>query len=193
MLYPFAVSIEEYVACVGNPELVERCRPEKCPQCVEGRMEGHGFYRRTVEDGDWDGVIKVRRYLCVACRRTVSLLPEFVLPYWRFTIEVIRLFLIARLIQGQTLACAAAHSSAMPYQRGQQWVRRFVAQAQSIAAALAALVRPIEAADFPALAIGMLDQAGWIAAHRFLFSELRLHLMGWPEFLAPAGKPPESG
>src|ERR1035437_557296 len=34
----------------------------------------------------------------------------------------------------------------------------------------------------------MLDSIGWIAAHRFLFSQLRAHLLGWPACLAPAGR-----
>jgi hypothetical protein len=157
-------------------------------------MDSHGFYNRTVAGMEWNGAIKVRRYLCKACRRTVSLLPDFVLPYWRFTILTIRLFLIGRLVRQQTLTAAAeaAQQSTMPYQRGQQWVRRFQRQAQAIAAALAALVRPIEAVDMTAQAIGMLEHAGWIAAHQFVFSELRMHLLGWPEFLAPDGKPPQS-
>jgi hypothetical protein len=31
----------------------------------------------------------------------------------------------------------------------------------------------------------MLESIGWIVANRFLFSELRVHLLGWPAFLAP--------
>ena len=31
--------------------------------------------------------IRVRRYLCQACQRTVSLLPEFALPYLRFSVD----------------------------------------------------------------------------------------------------------
>ena len=27
-----------------------------------------------------------------------------------------------------------------------------------------------------------------IGAHRFLFGDLRVHLLGWPAFLAPAGR-----
>jgi hypothetical protein len=69
----------------------------------------------------------VRRYLCWSCKRTVSLLPEFALPYLRFSISVLSLFLIARLIEGRTLAAAA--QTAMPYQRGQFWVRGFQRQA----------------------------------------------------------------
>jgi hypothetical protein len=34
----------------------------------------------------------------------------------------------------------------------------------------------------------MLQSIGWIAAHRFLFSQLRAHLLGWPHFLAPQGR-----
>jgi hypothetical protein len=58
-----------------------------------------------------------------------------------------------------------------------------------LSAALTALVLPVEASDFVARAIGMLDRAGWIGAHRFLFTVVRVHLLGWPHFLAPAGMP----
>jgi len=121
----------------------------------------------------------------------VSLLPEFALPYLRFTIMVIGAFLKARLLFGQTIKGAAesAHQPGMPYQRGQQWVHRFRRQAESVSAALAALVPPIGAPDFVTRAIHMLDKTGWVQAHRFLFEHLRQHLLGWPEFLAPAGIP----
>jgi len=84
-------------------------------------MLGHGFYRRTLVDVGFDGSIRVRRYLCGACRRTVSLLPEFALPYLRFSITVIALFLVARLLEGRTLlaSAVAAAQPHMPYQRGQ--------------------------------------------------------------------------
>jgi hypothetical protein len=190
MLYRFRGSIQQYVECVGSKEEANRCRPMSCPQCKsKQRLECHGFYKRTVVEFDWDGVIRVRRYLCMACRRTVSLLPEFVLPYLRFAIVVMEAFLKARLWQGQTLKAAAntAHQAGMPYQRGQQWERRFRVQAESISAALAALVRPMVASDFVAKALRMLEASGWVEAHRFLFEQLRQHLLGWPEFLAPSG------
>jgi hypothetical protein len=31
----------------------------------------------------------------------------------------------------------------------------------------------------------MLESTGWITAHRFLFSQLRAHLLGWPARLVP--------
>jgi hypothetical protein len=88
-------------------------------------LRAHGFYTRTVVDIAFDGTIRVRRCLC--CKRTVSLLPEFALPYLRFGIVVMALFLVARLLLGHTVKAAAesAKLAAMPYQRGQFWLRRF--------------------------------------------------------------------
>ena len=190
MLYPFRGSIQQYIEQVESIGEADRYRPASCPQCESKQpLMCHGFYKRTVADMGSDCVIRVRRFLCRACRRTVSLLPEFVLPYLRFTIRVISAFLKARLLLEHTLiaAAGAAQQAGMPYQRGQQWVRRFRRQAESLSAALSALVRPVAAADFVKRAIQMLEATGWIPAHRFLFEQLRQHLLGWPKFLAPAG------
>jgi hypothetical protein len=43
------------------------------------------------------------------------------------------------------------------------------------------------ARDFVIRALQMLEAIGWIRAHRFLFSELRMHLLGWPRSLIPHG------
>jgi hypothetical protein len=190
MLYPFSGAIQQYVERVGTAEEAERGRPSRCPQCESmDAMVCHGFYARTVEDQAEAFVIRVRRYFCVVCRRTVSLLPEFVLPYLRFTIRTMALFLKARLLDEQALkvAAEAAHQPRMPYQRGQQWVDRFRRQAEGLSLSLTALIAPVDAADFTGKAITMLEQTGWIAAHRFLFTTMRVHLLGWPPFLAPNG------
>jgi len=76
----------------------------------------------------------------------------------------------------------------MPYQRGQFWVRRFQRQTAALCAALAALTAPPAAPNFVQRALVMLQSIGWIAAHRFLFADLRFHLLGWPAFLAPDGR-----
>jgi Domain of unknown function (DUF6431) len=187
ILHPFAGSVQEYDEQLENPN---RYRPGHCPQCqAKHPLTAHGFYTRTLIDAAFDGVIRVRRYLCQACQRTVSLLPEFILPYLRSSLTVIALFLIARLFHGQTLKGAAATApSPMPYQRGQFWVRRFRAQAEALCAALAALTRPAPAPDFVRRALAMLEATGWIAAHRFLFASVRGHLLGWPRGLAPDGR-----
>jgi hypothetical protein len=154
-------------------------------------LTAHGFYRRTLVEMNCDGVIRVRRYLCHACKRTVSLWPEFALPSLRFGISVLSRFLVACLLQGQTLkaSAAAARQPHMPYQRGQFWVRRFRHQAEALCLALAALISTPPAASFLSRALRRLEALGWIRSHRFLFSQWRVHLLGWPPFLAPAGRP----
>jgi len=188
ILYPFDGSIQQYN---------EKCtdchnhRPCSCALCgAKKPLRAHGFYWRSASASGFDSFILVRRYLCLFCRRTISLLPEFLLPYLRFAIPVIGLFLKSRLLDHKTLkeSAAAAGDSRMPYQRGQQWVRRFCNQAAAVAAALVALTRPPEASDFVARALTMLETIGWAPAHRFLFDRLRMHLLGWPPFLAPDGR-----
>jgi len=184
ILHPFLGSVQQYEAELSDPE---HYRPRHCPQCEAKRpLTAHGFYQRTLEDIGYDSVIRVRRYLCESCRRTVSLLPEFALPYLRSSIMLIALFLVARLFEGQTLKRAAA-SPAMAYQRGQFWLRRFRRQAETLCASLAALTTPAPAANFVERAARMLETTGWVNAHRFLFGQLRAHLLGWPPSLAPSG------
>lgn len=183
ILHPFTGSVQQYLEQLSNPD---QHRPAHCPQCqAKPPLTAHGFYTRTIVDSAFDGLIRVRRYFCQACRRTVSLLPEFALPYLRSSVTVIALFLIARLLQAKTLAAALPPSS--PYQRGQFWLRRFRAQAEALSAALAALTRPVPAPDFVHRALAMLAASGWIPAHRFLFAGVRQHLLGWPPSLAPNG------
>ena len=183
MLHPFSGSVHEYIEQLSDPD---RHRPGHCPQCqAKHPLTAHGFYTRTLTDVVFDGVLRVRRYLCQCCKRTVSLLPEFALPYLRFSIAVVALFLLARLLHGQTLKAA---QPAMPYQRGQFWIRRFRRQSESLCAALATLSRPTAAPDFVIRALHMLESIGWIAAHRFLFADLRYHLLGWPRSLVPDGR-----
>jgi Domain of unknown function (DUF6431) len=187
ILHPFSGSIQQYVEEISDPN---RYRPESCPQCrARCPLTAHGFYCRTLVDVEFDESIRVRRYLCCLCKRTVSLLPEFALPYLRFSISVIRLFLVVRLLESRSLreAARAGGQASMPYQRGQFWIRRFHQQATALCAALAGLTAVVPATDFVKRALCMLQAIGWIAAHRFLFVELRTHLLGWPRFLIPHG------
>jgi len=187
ILHRFSGSIQQYLQEISDPD---HYRPGSCPQCQAScPLIAHGFYCRTLVDMAFDELIRVRRYLCHLCKRTVSLLPEFALPYLRFSIPVISLFLVARLLEGSSLgkAAGAASQPSMPYQRGQFWIRRFQKQATALCAALAHLTAVAPATDFVIRALQMLEAIGWIGAHRFLFTNLRMHLLGWPRFLIPHG------
>lgn len=188
MLHPFTGSIQQYNEEIKDPD---RYRPSYCPLCqTKHALTAHGFYRRTLVDRGIDTIIRVRRYLCAFCLRTVSLLPEFALPYLRFSVAVIGLFLMTRLRNGETLTIAARTAGLpdMPYQRGQQWIHRFRKQAAALTAALVSLTQPAAGGDFVTKALGMFEKTGWIRAHRFLFAELRMHFLGWPFSLAPDGR-----
>jgi len=183
ILHPFTGSVEQYLEQLSDPD---QHRPAGCPQCRANRpLTAHGFYTRTLVDSAFDGLIRVRRYLCELCRRTVSLLPDFALPFLRFSITVIGLWLLARLLPPSPDRPAPLP---MPYQRGQFWLRRFLARAPALCATLSALAAPPAAPDFTQRALAMLESAGWIRAHRFLFAGLRQHLLGWPPSLAPTGR-----
>lgn len=184
MLHPFSGPVQKYLDQLDD---FKTHRPDHCPQCqAKAPLTAHGFYTRTIADGAFGGEIRVRRYLCETCRRTVSLLPEFALPYLRSSVTVITMFLIVRLPLEKTLDVALPQTS--PYQRGQFWVRRFRAQAEALCASLAALIKPAPAPDFVHRALSMLKAAGSIPAHRFLFADLRQHLLGWPRSLVPDGR-----
>ena len=183
MLHPHSGSIQQYMEQIDDPN---RGRPCSCPQCwAREPLMAHGFYSRTIVDQAFDGLIRIRRYLCQACQRTVSLLPEWALPFMRFSIPVIANTVKARLMENQAWKVT---SPGAPYQRGQHWVRRFAKQAEPLSAALAALTAVIAAPSFVSKALGMLERTGWMGAHRFLFSNLRMHLLGWGRSLAPYGR-----
>ena len=183
MLHPHSGSIQQYMEQIDDPD---RGRPSSCPQCeAKAPLTAHGFYSRTIVDEAFAGLIRVRRYLCYACLRTVSLLPECALPFMRFSIAVIAKTVKARLVENQAWKVAAPGA---PYQRAQHWVRRFAKQAEPLSVAMAALTVVSAFPSFVLKALGMLEKTGWIAAHRFLFSDLRMHLLGWGHSFAPHGR-----
>jgi Domain of unknown function (DUF6431) len=190
MLHRIVASIQHYVHDIRSRSAAARYRPQHCPMCgTRHPLRAHGFYTRTLVDVKFDGSIPVRRYLCLLCRCTVSLLPQVTLPYLRFAIVIVGAFLVGRLLKRRTLREAAreAWQPQMPYQRGQSWVRRFRAQAAALCLALTSLTAVAREADFVKRALCMLEAVSWIVAHCFLFAELRMHLLGWPPFLAPRG------
>ena len=185
ILHPFAGSVQQYLAQLDD---LESPRPRHCPQCqAKLPLTAHGFYLRTIIDAAFDGEIRVRRYLCEACRRTVSLLPEFALPYLRSSVTIIAWWLLVRLLPA-SLPATPPPLPPMAYQRGQFWVRRFRAQAVAVCLALAKSAATEVALDFVPRALAMLQAIGWIGAHRFLFAGVRAHLLGWPPSLAPDGR-----
>jgi len=53
---------------------------ELCPQCLSDLLKRHGFYSRWLCAIGFSGEIRIRRFLCKTCGKTVSLLPSFAHP-----------------------------------------------------------------------------------------------------------------
>ena len=72
-----------------------------CQMPVE--MRKHGFYRRYIISQEYSGYIHVRRYICKFCKRTLSYLPNFAIPYFQYTVCYILSFLDGFFKTGNSL------------------------------------------------------------------------------------------
>jgi hypothetical protein len=93
ILHSLAVTVEQLCARSADAPSIEDLRLSHCALCgqaarnAEGKLQivGHGMYCRQVcglfETG-WI-VIWIRRFLCLACGHTMSLLPDWLHP-WRW-------------------------------------------------------------------------------------------------------------
>lgn len=89
----FGLEIQDYKARFC--EFSDICRPPVCPICGRDHpLHLHGTYPRLVYDSDSDWQeIRLLRYYCHGCGRTVSILPEFLTPYKRYALkEISRVF-----------------------------------------------------------------------------------------------------
>ncbi len=83
--YNAGVTLEEYARRGKDNDFPEL---EHCP-CCKGvvRMDKHGFYWRNALDGGVEFRIPIRRLRCPSCRKTASLSPDFLLPYFQHTLR----------------------------------------------------------------------------------------------------------
>ena len=73
----------------------------RCPYCAgTEQLVGHGSYPRHVCDEEKTFAIRIKRFLCTACRHTVSLLPSFCLPYRHYHTSTIQTVLSLRFETG---------------------------------------------------------------------------------------------
>lgn len=92
IIFPFSGTPEEYVAGAAHKEVLP---PPVCPACERrGCFESLGYYTRGLNCAGSSGVmpIVIRRFRCIHCRISVSLLPNFAQPYRLVRNEVIQKF-----------------------------------------------------------------------------------------------------
>ena len=92
-------TVESYV----QQNFHQRMRaPEECPQCHRyHRFQAHGYYERFATDRMGKVLrIRVRRFLCTHCARTLSCLPYFLQPYRLISNPTMEAFMLG---EGQRL------------------------------------------------------------------------------------------
>ncbi len=98
ILWKAPMSLEEYVA-LGKA--VEFPVPEECPVCRRKvNLKRHGWYLRYAAREDLEVQVSIPRLLCPACRKTISLLPSFLIPRFQRTVG----FIVKVL--GKKLSCS---------------------------------------------------------------------------------------
>ncbi|MBE7537893.1 MAG: hypothetical protein HS122_05730 [Opitutaceae bacterium] len=90
-IHPTALSPEQYI----ETEAHRQVRGEGlCPRCGKGRLQRHGFYSRGVTGVAGQELrVLVARFICAACRGTVSYLPGFALSYRLVQVSTFEAFL----------------------------------------------------------------------------------------------------
>ncbi len=93
IIHSLAVSVEQLCARSAGAPSLEDLRPRFCVSCgqaarnAEGVLQliGHGMYSRQVRGALEVGwlIIWIRRFLCLMCGHTTSLLPDWLHP-WRW-------------------------------------------------------------------------------------------------------------
>lgn len=126
----FGPEIQQYIENEGY----KLCpRPAQCGHCqTVGRMVGHGSYRRKPKDLKRAWWMRVKRWRCQNCGRTMSCLPSFLLPWRHYLAWVIQAVLVRRLEGGGSWAEVVARCSdqGLPTPRTmQRWVGAFKGRA----------------------------------------------------------------
>ncbi len=69
----------------------ESARPPGCLLCGgNGCLIGHGYYRRKAKGADQAYFIWIKRWFCKNCHRTLSMIPNFLLPYRHYLVQVVQ-------------------------------------------------------------------------------------------------------
>ena len=79
--------------------------PRDCPGCGRTSVIGHGRRFRQAHDRTHDS-IRIRRGICLQCRRTLTVLPCYCIPGAQFSLPA-RREALGRLAEGHTLEEAA--------------------------------------------------------------------------------------
>lgn len=123
-LYDFGIDVQTY-ANRGKQNAFPSIH--RCPHCQAKRnLYRHGYYERNALVGQDAYRIWIARYRCVICKKTVTVLPTFLLPYFQYTIWTMIHWLKERL--SSLLGKGKGSSKFFPLRQGVDvYMRRFLA------------------------------------------------------------------
>ena len=107
--------------------------PEGCPWCGEQNcLIGHGTYQRKAKDEQRVYWIRVKRWFCKNCHRTLSILPNFLFSHRQYLVRVIQGVVVAFFEFGQnwgrvTQICAQLNAPNL--RTMQRWCKAFAGHA----------------------------------------------------------------
>ena len=107
--------------------------PVECPWCGgQNCLTGHGSYQRKAKDEQRVYWIRVKRWFCKNCHRTLSILPNFLFPYRQYLVRVIQGVVVAFYAFGQNWGRVTqtwAHLEAPNLRTMQRWCKAFAGHA----------------------------------------------------------------
>jgi hypothetical protein len=85
IIYECHQNIQRYVEKAKENEFPQ---VEQCPSC-RGRwsLRRHGFYTRNAVENDVCYRVIICRLRCKGCKKTVSLIPDILIPYFQYTVK----------------------------------------------------------------------------------------------------------
>lgn len=128
IVFAYPGGVKQYQAECGA---VCPYQPESCPECGrQGRLVKHGVYWRKPRDGERVYRVAIHRWRCQACKRTVSVLPDFLLRFRWYLLDVVSEVVVARAEQGASWSELEAEAKGAPHVRTmQRWWVSFGSQA----------------------------------------------------------------
>ncbi|WP_346207335.1 DUF6431 domain-containing protein [Caldifermentibacillus hisashii] len=89
ILHDFGISLEEYAI---NGKKNKFPTFDKCPNCncvASGNLHRHGYYWRNAIAEEKEVKIPICRIICLSCKKTFSIIPDFLIPYFQHSLEII--------------------------------------------------------------------------------------------------------
>lgn len=106
----------------------EELRPERCESCGKLKPHRHGKYSRKAAGGKNNSdsslnPLRIQRYYCSSCRKTISVLPECI-PMNRWYLWSVQQVILLLFIQGVSISKIAKMESPSRHTIS-RWIARF--------------------------------------------------------------------